>query len=212
MKMRKYSTILITGAVLLWFSCCTENLQQIKIGSQTWAVKNLNVSNFKNGDLIPEAKTNEAWVNAGRDGKPAWCNFGNNKGNDKKYGKLYNWFAVSDPRGLAPDGWHVPSDAEWAVLVDFLGGENIAGSKMKNTNGWLDAGNGSNTSGFSGLPCGYRNYNGAFGFFLTDVYFWSSTEDTVGKSWYRNLYYFNSTVTRNSDPKGVGFSVRCIKD
>jgi uncharacterized protein (TIGR02145 family) len=113
---------------------------------------------------------------------------------------------------LAPAGWHIPSDLEWSVLIEFLGGENVAGSKMKNTEGWVDVGNGSNTSGFSGLPGGYRNFNGAFGFFFTDGYWWSSTEDIDGKAWYRNLYYFKNIATRNSDPEAVGFSVRCIKD
>jgi uncharacterized protein (TIGR02145 family) len=201
------------GFSILFVSCSNKTDSGIiNLGTQSWAAKNLKVSKFKNGDIIPEARTNEEWVNAGREGKAAWCNFGNDRVNDKKYGKLYNWFAVSDPRGLAPEGWHVPGDTEWAVLIDFLGGENVAGSKLKNTSGWLDTGSGSNASGFSALPCGYRNYNGAFGFFLTDQYFWSSTEDADGKAWYRNLYYFNDKINRNSDPKAVGFSVRCIKD
>jgi uncharacterized protein (TIGR02145 family) len=207
------SFCILIGSLFILASCGkSPGANSLKLGSQSWSVNNLNVTSFRNGDAIPEARTNEAWVNAGRDGKPAWCNFGNDKRYDQKCGKLYNWFAVNDPRGLAPEGWHVPSDTEWSVLIDFLGGDDVAGSKMKNTGGWLDVGNGTNTSGFSALPCGYRNYNGAFGFFLTDVYWWSSTADTSGKAWYRNIYYFNNIVTRNSDPKAVGFSVRCIKD
>jgi uncharacterized protein (TIGR02145 family) len=212
--MKKFFAIpVLCGFSILFVSCGNSTHAKIvKLGTQSWASDNLNVTTFRNGDVIQEARTNEAWANAGREGKPAWCYFGNDKRNNKKYGKLYNWFAVNDPRGLAPEGWHVPGDAEWAVLIDFLGGEDVAGSKLKNTEGWIDVGGGSNTSGFSGLPCGYRSPDGAFGFFLTDGYFWSSTEDGDGKAWYRNLYYFNNSITRNSDPKAAGFSVRCIKN
>jgi uncharacterized protein (TIGR02145 family) len=131
----KSITILIAACMLL-FSC--ENKasgQEIKIGPQIWATKNLDVITFRNGDTIPEAKTNEEWKKAGEEGKPAWCYYDNDPENGKKYGKLYNWYAVNDPRGLAPKGWHVPSDAEWIVLIDYLGGEEVAGTKMKSSSG-----------------------------------------------------------------------------
>jgi uncharacterized protein (TIGR02145 family) len=197
----------------LLFSCVNSSkVKEVRIGEQIWAVRNLDLTTFRNGDDIPQAKTNEEWQKAGSQGKPAWCYYGNNIHNGKKYGKLYNWFTVNDPRGLAPAGWHVPSDSEWTRLIMFLGDENNAGVKMKSTKGWEDIGNGTNSSGFSALPGGYRNFNGAFDFFITNGYWWSSSEENDSNARYYNLYYFNNIVTKNSDPKKVGFSVRCIRD
>ncbi len=112
------------------------NAQTATIGTQVWSTKNLNVSTFRNGDPILEARTEDEWEQAGREGKPAWCYYENKASNDSVFGKLYNWFAVNDPRGLAPEGWHVPTDAEWKTLIDFFGGEELAGKKFKNTSGW----------------------------------------------------------------------------
>jgi len=112
------------------------NSQSIKIGTQVWTAKNLDVATFRNGDAIPQAKTNEEWEAAGENKQPAWCYYENNTANGTKYGKLYNWYAVVDARGLAPGGWHVPTDEEWTVLSTFLGGEAVAGKKMKSTSGW----------------------------------------------------------------------------
>jgi uncharacterized protein (TIGR02145 family) len=105
--------------------------QTVTIGTQVWMTKNLNVATFRNGDPIPEAKTDEEWERAGAEGKPAWCYYNNDPKNGTKYGKLYNWYAVNDPRGLAPSGYHVPPDAEWTILTDYLGGEYDAGTKVK---------------------------------------------------------------------------------
>jgi uncharacterized protein (TIGR02145 family) len=112
----------------------TGSYKSIKIGNQTWMTSNLNVSTFRNGEAIPEAKTDEEWRRARENKQPAWCYYDNDPKNGIKYGKLYNWYAVNDPRGLAPAGWHVPSDAEWTTLEDQLG--NDAGKKMKSTSGW----------------------------------------------------------------------------
>ena len=128
--------------------------QTVTIGKQVWMTKNLDVSTFRNGDPIPEAKTNEAWKAAGENKQPAWCYYDNDPKNGTKYGKLYNWYAVNDPRGLAPAGYHIPTDAEWTVLTDYLGGEDVAFKKMKSPSGWVKKGNGTNSSGFSGLPAG----------------------------------------------------------
>ena len=130
---------------------------EVTIGNQVWMTKNLDVDKFRNGDPIPHAKTNEEWVSYSNAGEAAWCYYDDDPANGEKYGKLYNWYAVSDPRGLAPEGWHVPSDKEWTVLTDYLGGEEKAGARMKSKNGWHDNGNGTNSSGFSGLPGGSRN-------------------------------------------------------
>ena len=112
------------------------NTQTATIGTQVWSTKNLNVSTFRNGDPILEAKTPKEWEQAGEKGEPAWCYYDNNASNDSVYGKLYNWYALNDPRGLAPEGWHVPSAKEWEILADSLGGAGKAGAKMKRTTGW----------------------------------------------------------------------------
>jgi uncharacterized protein (TIGR02145 family) len=112
------------------------NLKSVVIGTQTWTSENLNVSTFRNGDPIPEVRSTEEWKKAGENKQPAWCYYDNDPKNGEKNGKLYNWHAVNDPRGLAPKGWHVPSEEEWKKLALYLGGENIAGKKMKSTSGW----------------------------------------------------------------------------
>lgn len=198
--------------------------QTVTIGTQVWKIKNLNVDRFRNGDLIPEAKTLEDWELAYRDGKPAWCYYNNDPANGERYGRLYNWYAVNDPRGLAPIGYHIPTDAEWTVLVDYLGGTFEAGEKMKSKNGWLNGGNGTNSSGFTGLPGGFRvigHYDhNTFDLWNDEKskgYWWSST------GWYRWLYYGKSIDSYDGDGRMVGresagtdgyfgFSVRLLKD
>ncbi len=107
------------------------NIKSVQIGTQTWMVENLNVSTFRNGDSIPQAKNQNEWSKAAERMQPVWCYYDNNPKNGEKYGKLYNWYAVNDPRGLAPAGWHVPGDEEWAKLIDFLGGDSDAEEKLK---------------------------------------------------------------------------------
>lgn len=139
--------------------------------------ENLNVDKFRNGYPIPHVKTNEGWKKAGESGQPAWCSFNNNPGTGSKYGKLYNWYALNNPRGLAPEGWHIPSDIEWNALIDYLGGKDLAGKKMKSTTGWNEDGNGINESGFSGLPSGFRHHLGTFSFIGRYGFWWSFSED-----------------------------------
>ena len=105
--------------------------QSVTIGTQTWTTKNLDVATFRNGDAIPQAKTDEEWRVAGDNKQPAWCYYENDPKHGTKYGKLYNWYAVNDSRGLAPAGWHIPTLEAWKVLSTFLGGEDVAGTKMK---------------------------------------------------------------------------------
>lgn len=185
---------------------------EVTIGSQVWMTKNLDVATFRNGDPIPQAKTDEEWEKAGENKQPAWCYYDNDPANGAKYGKLYNWYAVNDSRGLAPTGWHIPSDAEWIKLTDFLGGGGVAGIKMKSTNGWENDGNGTNESGFSGLSGGNRNSSVAFGDIGEYGYWWSSTEFKSNFAWYRSLFYDDGNVYRSGDYKLDGFSVRCLRD
>ena len=183
----------------------------VRIGTQIWAVANLNVSTFRNGDSIPEARTNKEWVTAGESGKPAWCYYNNDPKIGLKYGKLYNWYAVNDPRGLAPDGWSLSVDADWAMLTYSLGGQAAAGIKMKSTSGWSEGYNGTNETGFTGLPGGYRVENGTFLNLGSIGTWWSSTE---GKPLSAIDHYLaqSSSLGRSSSPKQRGESVRCIRN
>jgi len=186
--------------------------QTVTIGTQVWMTKNLDVSTFRNGDPIPQAKTDEEWVKAGDNKQPAWCYYENDPANGAKYGKLYNWYAVSDSRGLAPVGYHVPSDAEWEKLVDYLGGEGKAGDKMKSKQGWAEDGNGTNSSGFSGLPGGSRNDSGPFYNIGKYGYWWSYSELNTYSAWFCLLLYYDGDVYRSNFNKAGGFSVRCLRD
>jgi uncharacterized protein (TIGR02145 family) len=143
--------------------------QIVTIGKQVWMTENLNVDKFRNGEPIPEAKTIGEWKAYSAANEAAWCYYDNNPINDEKYGRLYNWYAVSDPRGLCPEGWHVPSLEEWSQLTEFLGGVEKAGAKLKSKSGryaiTLDddkESNGTNSSGFNALSGGARTFNGGF--------------------------------------------------
>jgi uncharacterized protein (TIGR02145 family) len=184
----------------------------VVIGEQLWMSENLNVDKFRNGDLIPEAKTDAEWKRAGENKQPAWCYYQNDPKNGTIYGKLYNWFAVSDSRGLAPEGWQVPTDAEWGVLSNFLGGGEIAGKKMKSTSGWSENGNGDNSSGFSGLPGGGRNGDGGFGNVGNYGCLWSRSESKSGYAYDRDLFRSYDNLSRSGSSKGRGLSVRCLRD
>jgi uncharacterized protein (TIGR02145 family) len=189
----------------------SKDVGTVKIGTQTWAVANLNVSTFRNGDSIPEAKTNKEWETAGASGKPAWCYYNNNPANGPKYGKLYNWYAVNDPRGLAPAGWILPTDADWANLVSSSGGQGGAGTRMKSVSGWSDGDNGNNESGFTGLPGGYRVENGTFLNLGSIGTWWSSTESKTSTA-IDHYLGLSGSVGRSITPKQRGESVRCLRN
>jgi len=189
-----------------------------KICNQTWTAINLNVSRYRNGDIIPQVKDTTTWNNLTTG---AWCWYNNDSATyANTYGKLYNWYAVNDPRGLTPAGWHVPSDAEWSTLSTCLGGNAVAGGKMKTT-GTIQAGTGlwyspnagaTNSSGFRGLPGGTRDYNGAFDSIGLRSYWWSSTELSTDAVWYRYLSFGVANVYKNINKKQAGYSIRCVKD
>ena len=180
----------------------------VKIGTQEWMDTNLDVGNFRNGDEIPHAKTTEEWQKAKKEGTPAWCYYADES--KEGYGRLYNWYAVADERGLAPEGWHVPSDEEWKTLEDFLG--NKIGKKLKGTSDWLDDGFGDNSSGFNALPAGARVKDGSFNLMNMLAYWWSSTESSEDEAYIRALAYDSDNDHRSNYPKGGGYSVRCLKD
>lgn len=183
----------------------------VSIGTQCWMQTNLNVSKYRNGDEIPQVTDPTAWANLTTG---AWCYYENNTANGTVYGKLYNWYAVNDPRGLAPTGYHIPSDAEWTTLTTFLGGETIAGSKMKATTLWTSPNTGAtNSSGFTGLPGMNRDNYGIFPDAGNFGIWWSSTEFNDSNAWDHYLYYNNGFAYRGSGgSKKGGFSVRCLRD
>ena len=182
----------------------------VKIGLQIWAAANLNVVTFRNGDTIPEARTNEEWVAAGKAGKPAWCYYNNDPKNGLKYGRLYNWFAVTDPRGLAPKGWSLPDAADWNQLAAQLGGAGKAGDRLKSSGGWADGFIGSNESQFTGLPGGYRVENGTFRNLGGIATWWTTNEGKPGTA---VDYYLGQrgSLESSNNPKPSGESVRCIR-
>jgi uncharacterized protein (TIGR02145 family) len=182
----------------------------IKIGNQRWAVANLNVNTFRNGDTIPEARTWQEWTAAGEAGKPAWCYYNNDPATGKKYGKLYNWFAVNDPRGLAPAGWALPTDADWVDLASGLGGHEVAGNKMKSSGGWNEGYNGTNDAGFTGLPGGYRTENGSF-LNVGNIGTWWSTTENKGSNAIDFYLSQKPGVGKSATPKMRGESVRCVR-
>lgn len=183
----------------------------VTIGSQVWMQKNLNVCKYRNGDDIPQVQDPTAWAGL-KTG--AWCYYANSTANGTVYGKLYNYYAVKDPRGLAPTGYHIPTDAEWTTLTTFLGGELVAGKKMKAITGWpfYPGVTNTNSSGFSALPGGFR-LNGPFETLTYGGNWWSASEDGTAIAWYRNLSYVDDgIVIRNTASKMFGFSVRCLRD
>jgi len=182
--------------------------QTVAIGNQTWMMENLNVSKFRNGDRIPQAKTSEEWVKAGETMQPAWCYYDNDPKNEKKYGKLYNHFAVSDARGLAPEGYHVATFDDWTYLEDNLkcGGEG--GWKLRNA------------SGFAAVPGGIRGSRGNFQSIEIAAAWWATlNENTEKNAWgymlnlsYHNVGFDGEYAERLFDLKSLGLSVRCVKD
>ncbi len=182
----------------------------VTIGAQQWMAENLSTSNYRNGDPIPQVDNPEAWslLTTG-----AWCYYENKSDKNVTYGKLYNWYAVNDPRGLAPAGWHVASDVEWQELVTALGGEKAAGTKLKSQVLWKEPLVGAdNRSGFTAIPSGFRSSSGSYALFGTNSSFWTSTENNAYSAWYREMYNSYSAVYRISTSKTQGFAVRCVKD
>lgn len=185
----------------------------VTIGTQVWMAENLKTTSYSNGDPIPNVTGNIQWGNLN---SAAWSHYNSSSQYENPYGKLYNWFAVNDNRNICPIGWHVPSDAEWTKLTDYLGGVSVAVSKMKSTGTqfWQSPNqDATNESGFSGLPGGFRAYNGAFGWIRENGSWWSSTEksENANVAWHRSLTS-NNSVGRGGNDKKTGFSVRCLKD
>jgi uncharacterized protein (TIGR02145 family) len=183
----------------------------VTIGTQVWMAENLKTTKYNDGSAIPLVTDYNTW---GDLKTPGYCWFNNDIFYKNTYGALYNWFAVNTGM-LAPIGWHVPSDAEWSVLTTFLGYEDVAGGKMKETgtSHWKAPNQGAtNTSSFTGLPGGYRDYNGIFTDLGDRAGFWTTSTANTGDAWLRELHFSYQTVNRYDWYQVHGYSVRCIKD
>lgn len=181
------------------------------IGQQVWMTRNLDVTTFRNGDTIPQARNLSEWRKAIRRRRPVWFYYNFDSTNGAKYSKLYNYAAVADRRGLAPAGYHVPTDQEWTTLVQTLGGPDQAGERLKSNSGWGNQGNGNNISGFSALPGGYCDFFGRFVNMGSQGYWWSTTSDDMGTHWIRTVGITNY-VHRSPYDDQSGLSVRCLRD
>jgi len=193
-----------TIAILVLYLCMSfttnyvDDIDGVTIGSQTWATKNLDVTNFKNGDPIKQVTSDMEWLMADVNKEPAWCYFNFDEANNETFGKLYNGHAVLDKRGLAPKGWRIPSDADFKSLEAHIG---------KNGN-QLKADNPTN-NGFSAVYSGSINTSGSF----MGEYFmvWTNTKVTSTSAFYRMLNNYNSEIYRKAGKLGAGYAVRCIK-
>jgi len=195
----------------------------VTIGTQTWMVENLKTTKYRNGDAIDNVTGNTAWSarTAG-----AWCDYSNTATNGTKYGHLYNWYAVSDTRNIAPVGWHVATDADWTKLMSYVAANlgtslNAAKALAAATTDWTaystagTVGNNlalNNFTGFSALPGGYRSLDGTFDSLSNNGLWWGSTEGSTSTAWYRYVGYNASLVGRSYHGKANGFSVRCVRD
>jgi uncharacterized protein (TIGR02145 family) len=189
----------------------------VTIGTQTWMAENLRTTKYCNGENIPLISNTNSWATATT---PGYCLYGSDFANDSLWGKLYNWYATSDSRNICPCGWHVPTDAEFTTMTDFLGTEAFAGGKMK-VPGILEDGTGlwtidnfgaTNESGFSAIPGGGRLSNGNYTGLYQSGWFWISSDYISTSSWRRYLENLSSGVTRSSVNKRTGCSVRCVQD
>lgn len=229
--MKKAISILVT--TLIFCSCSEDDSPEtvtdfdgnvyktVAIGSQVWMAENLKTTSLNDGTAIPIVTDQTEWSNLWALGinTPAYCWYNNDESNADLYGGLYNGYAVYTEK-ICPVGWHVPSDEEWTVLTDFLGGLDLAGIKLKSKSGWDepdynpgDGGNGNNKSGFNGLPSGSRaNYEAGFFNVGKSTAFWSSTIEGPTVPWIRTLSNSDGEVGRLGTSEGCGLCIRCIKD
>jgi len=194
-------------------TAATAAITNVTIGSQVWSATNLDVSTYRNGDVIPQVTDPTTWTNLTTG---AWCYYNNETAHGTIYGKMYNWYAVNDSRELAQAGWHIPSDTEWTTLINTLGLGNTfeIGGKLKTTGTtlWNSPNTGAtNETGFSGLPGGFR-YNGTFMDLRNIGFWWSSSAFNSTYSWYYQLMYNSAFIVRTNDFKSLGLSVRLVRD
>lgn len=185
----------------------------VKIGNQIWTLENLEATHYNDGTSIANVTSDGTWVNLTT---PGYCWYDNNINNKEKYGALYNYYVMDNSLNVCPEGWHVPSESEWIVLSDYLGGESIAGGKLKEegTVNWAEPNTGAtNESGFTALPAGARiMFTGVFNGINESCGWWSSTPNTTDQAWRSGLGYNTTTFGIGSNYKKNGHSIRCLKD
>jgi uncharacterized protein (TIGR02145 family) len=213
----KYKYVIIFAATIICSGVTGLKAQTVKdidgniyktvtIGKQVWMAENLKTTKYNDGKVIPTG--NDAWYRT-----DAICFYDNSFINKRDYGALYNWDAVLSGK-LCPIGWHVSTDAEWTTLTTFLGGESVAGGKLKEigTTHWLSPNVGAtNESGFTVLPSGSLN-RGEFNNMMYYGYFWTATSASDLTAWFRSISKYDGQVVRATYTKSVGFAVRCLKD
>jgi uncharacterized protein (TIGR02145 family) len=183
----------------------------VTIGTQVWLVENLKTTKYRDGTDIPNVTDDTVWINLTTG---AYCDYNNSPSYSEIYGRLYNWYAVNDSKNIAPQGWHVATDEEWATLATFLGGIGVTGSKIKEsgTVHWNSPNKGaSNASGFTALPAGGR-ISGTFGYLGMATAWWTATEFNADNGWTREVDFDAEDLLHGTLDKSIGFSVRCIKD
>ncbi|MBI5037727.1 MAG: Ig-like domain-containing protein [Candidatus Kerfeldbacteria bacterium] len=195
--------------------------QTVTIGSQVWMKENLKVTHYRNSDPILHVTDNAAWLGSA---SGAYCDYDNNSDNVSTYGRHYNGFVLNDSRGIAPDGWHIPSDDEWLTLERQLGMTNpqsilngwrgtTEGGMLKAQGYWANPNEGAtNASGFTALPAGFRYPNGSFQSQLLYGGFWTSTLSGTEFAYARALSYDTAAVYRAGYDRRQGMSIRCVKD
>jgi uncharacterized protein (TIGR02145 family) len=189
------------------------HIAEITIGNQVWMARNFDGVVFRNGDSIPHVTSTEEWEKAGKEKRPAWCYYENDTSIGRKYGRIYNWYAINDARGFSPDGWHVPTNDELITLENFVGSSE-AGLRLKCNAGSNKNGIGNNSSKFCLLLGGYRGKEGGFSGVEEFTYLVSSTERDPKENdvWGRGIHYADSTIMRCGLFKEHGLYVRLIKD
>jgi uncharacterized protein (TIGR02145 family) len=226
--MRSFGFVFMMAAVFLFSTSCSDvpppakkpvvaplkkvDGPDITVGDQVWMVSNLDVVNFRNGDPIPHIQSDEEWEKAAMAGLPAFCYYNNDPVNGKRYGVLYNWYAATDPRGLAPEGWRVPVKEDFEQLKTKLGGLPTVGRRLKSAAGWEADGNGTDDVGFKSLPGGARGVTSGFKGQGRVAVYWTTAEKSNSFAYYRVLHSTRTDFYEEDDYKGSGFAVRCIKE
>jgi uncharacterized protein (TIGR02145 family) len=186
----------------------------VTIGKQVWMAENLKTTRFHNGDLIGTTTPATEDISGETTPKYQWV-YDGNETNLETYGRLYTWYAVADRRNICPAGFHVPTESEWSTMIACLGGEIVAGDKLKETgiNHWKSPNTGStNESGFTARPGGYRYGSGSFYDVCGTGNWWSSTEFSVYNAWCYTIYYYPKSVKKHNSNKTNDLSVRCVRD
>lgn len=183
----------------------------VTIGTQTWMKENLKVTHYRDGSSLPNITDADQWESLSTG---AYCNYSNDENNVATYGRIYNWYAVNDSRKIAPAGWHVPTEAEWNTLINFLGGDSVAGGKLKETGTthWLYINIGAtNETGFTALPGGERSYDGAYSK-LGEAGTWWTSSFSGAYAWQWIIGSYGADIGEQGSSMNYGFSVRCVKD